>query len=176
METCGRTAGWEKDMIALKVEDVKAFTSKLFLKEDFDHFLVKEVNIVTYNSFSIDGHIRPGYYTEEEQKENQMEHFSSWKMLRPVCFSLIKGKKLPGSFHIVLLMSPHDVEKFIISSGSKVDAEQIQGLYLNIRYEDGALYCVTGTSLNFFTLDKTLETEWDRAVTEFMRSHEIVCA
>ena len=35
-------------MIALKVEDVKTFTSKLFLKEDFDSFLVKEVNIVTY--------------------------------------------------------------------------------------------------------------------------------
>ena len=26
-------------MIALKVEDVKTFTSKLFLKEDFDSFL-----------------------------------------------------------------------------------------------------------------------------------------
>lgn len=38
-------------MIALKVEDVKTFTSKLFLKEDFDSFLVKEVNIVTYNNF-----------------------------------------------------------------------------------------------------------------------------
>ena len=52
-------------MIALKVEDVKTFTSKLFLKEDFDSFLVKEVNIVTYNNFSIDGHIRQGYYTDE---------------------------------------------------------------------------------------------------------------
>ena len=40
-------------MIALKVEDVKTFTSKLFLKEDFDSFLVKEVNIVTYNNFSV---------------------------------------------------------------------------------------------------------------------------
>ena len=50
-------------MIALKAEDVKTFTSKLFLKEDFDSFLVKEVNIVTYNNFTIDGHIRQGYYT-----------------------------------------------------------------------------------------------------------------
>ena len=78
-------------MIALKVEDVKTFTSKLFLKEDFDSFLVKEVNIVTYNNFSIDGHIRQGYYTDEELEENQIEFFSSWKVLRPVCFSLTKS-------------------------------------------------------------------------------------
>ena len=32
-------------MIALKAEDVKSFTTKLFVREDFDAFLVKEVNI-----------------------------------------------------------------------------------------------------------------------------------
>ena len=162
-------------MIALKVEDVKTFTSKLFLKEDFDSFLVKEVNIVTYNNFTIDGHVRQGYYTQEELEENRIESFSSWKVLRPVCFSLIKGKKLPGSFHIVLLLPPSDTEKFAFASGSGISSEQIQGLYLNIRYEDGALYCVTGTSLNLFTMDKILENEWDKAVEKFMRSHEIVC-
>ena len=52
-------------MIALKAEDVKSFTTKLFVREDFDAFLVKEVNITTYNSFSIDGHVKQGYYTEE---------------------------------------------------------------------------------------------------------------
>lgn len=162
-------------MVALKVEDVRAFTSKLFVKEDFDRFLVKEINIVTYNSFTIDGHIRQGYYSEEEVKEKQIEDFSSWKALKPLCFSLIKGKKLPGSFHIVLSLSKTDVEKFVSASGTGINGEQIQGLYLNIRYEDSALYCITGTSLNFFTLDKTLETEWDNAVKNFMRSHEIVC-
>ncbi len=162
-------------MTALKVEDVKAFTSKLFVKEEFDSFLVKEVTIVTYNVFSIDGHIRHGYYTEEELEEKRIEEFSSWSMLRPVCFSLIKGKKLPGSFRIVLQLPPQNVEKFAKSAGAGIDGSQKQGLYLNIRYEDGALYCITGTSLNFFTMDKTLELEWDQAVRNFMRSHGIVC-
>lgn len=162
-------------MVALKVEDVKTFTSKLFVKEDFDHFLVKEITIVTFNSFTIDGHIRQGYYSPEEMEENHIGDFSSWKVLKPICFSLIKGKKLPGSFHIVLTLPPSDVDKFASNSGTGINGEQIQGLYLNIRYEDGALYCITGTSLNFFTLDKTLETEWDKAVKNFMRSHDIVC-
>ena len=120
-------------MVALKVEDVRSFTSKLFVKEDFDRFLVKEINIITYNSFTIDGHVRQGYYTQEELEENRIEDFSSWKMLRPLCFSLIKGKKLPGSFHIVLSLAPGDVEKFAASLGTGIDGSQIQGLYLNIR-------------------------------------------
>lgn len=161
-------------MIALKVEDVKAFTSKLFVKEDFERFLVKEINIVTYNSFTIDGHIRRGYYSEEELSENGIKEFSSWKMLRPLCFTLIKGKRLPGSFQIVLAAPDSEVEEFAASVPG-ISSGQIQGLYLNIRYEDGALYCVTGTSLNVFTLDKTLETEWDESVKRFMRSHEIEC-
>ena len=53
-------------MIALKAEDVKDFTSKLFLRETFDSFLVKEARITTYNQFSIDGHIRKGYFSPEE--------------------------------------------------------------------------------------------------------------
>ena len=141
-------------MIALKAEDVKSFTTKLFVREDFDAFLVKEVNITTYNSFSIDGHVKQGYYTEEEREENHIEEFSSWKTLRPFCFSLIKGKKLPGA---------------------GIEESQIQGLYLNIRYDDGKMYCITGTSLNFFTMDKTLDLEWDKAVKQFLQSHEIPC-
>ena len=162
-------------MIALRIEDVKAFTSKLFVKEDFDSFLVKEVSIVTYNSFTIDGHIRPGYYSQEEREEGGIGEFSSWRMLRPVCFSLIKGRRLPGSFHIVLQLSAAETERFAAGSGAGIVPEQIQGLYLNIRYEDGVLYCVTGISLNFFTMDKTFEAEWDKAVKGFMRRHEIVC-
>lgn len=162
-------------MIALKVEDVRTFTSKLFVKEDLDRFLVREIEIVTYNRFTIDGHIRQGYFGEEELEEGKIEEFSSWKMLRPLCFNLIKGKKLPGSFHIVLQLTPGDVDRFAGICGAGIPGSQIQGLYLNIRYEEGSMYCVTGTSLNVFTLDKTLETEWDKAVERFMKDHEVVC-
>ena len=48
-------------------------------------------------------------------------------------------------------------------------------MYLNIRYEDGALYCITGLSLGFFTLDKTLEDLWDRSAEEFLRKRGIAC-
>ena len=40
-------------MVALKIEDIKTCTAKLFLGEEFDSFLVREAQIVTFNSFTI---------------------------------------------------------------------------------------------------------------------------
>ena len=50
-------------MVALKVEDMKQFTSGLFIGSMFDRFLVREADIVTFNAFHMDGRVRPGYYT-----------------------------------------------------------------------------------------------------------------
>ncbi|RGZ00997.1 DUF5721 family protein [Clostridium sp. AM58-1XD] len=161
-------------MIALKIDDIRTFTSQLFVKETFDFFLVKDAQIVTFNTFSIDGRIRQGYYTDEELEENRIEAFSYWKTLRPVCYSLIKGKRLPESFHIVLKLAPGEAEKVVRRAGTAVREEDVEGLYLNIRYENRELVCVTGLSVNYFTLDKTLDVEWDNTVRQFFKSKEII--
>lgn len=160
-------------MIALKIDELKDFTKKLFVGETFDTFLVREVNIVTFNSFSIDGKVREGFYSDEELEAEQIERFSSWKRLRPYCFSLIKGNKLPESFHIVLQLSPDRVDRFLQSKNIGFSSEQVNGLYLNIRYEGQVLTCISGTSLNQFTLDKTLEHEWDEAIRQFLKKENM---
>ena len=106
-------------MIALKAEDVKSFTTKLFVREDFDAFLVKEVNITTYNSFSIDGHVKQGYYTEEEREENNIEEFSTWKTLRPFVFT-DQGKSFLD-FRIVLQLPKAGTDKFAARTGAGID-------------------------------------------------------
>ena len=60
-------------MVALKLEEQKAFTAGLFIGEIFDKFLVREAEIVTYNQFTIDGKVRQGYFSEEELEENRIE-------------------------------------------------------------------------------------------------------
>lgn len=160
-------------MIALKIEDIKQFTSSLFIGDLFDNFLVREAAIVTFNTFTIDGRVKHGYYTEQELEEQKIEEFSAWSSVKPICFSLIKGKKLPGSFQIVLQIPPADVERFLTYSQLGIRVEQIKGLYINIRYEEGRLNCVTGTSINFFTLDKSLDMEWDEAVKLFFKEKKI---
>ncbi|MDO5551140.1 MAG: DUF5721 family protein [Lachnospiraceae bacterium] len=161
-------------MVAFRIEDIRILTQKLFLGTDFDEFLLKEANVVTFNSFTIDGRIRQGFYSDDELEMMQIEDFSAWKRIRPICFSLIKGKKLPGSFHINLQAAPRQIREFLQAGpGLPVSEEQIKGLYLHIRYEEGKLYCVTGTSLAFFTLDKTVEMEWDEYAGRFLREKGI---
>lgn len=160
-------------MVALKIEDIKTCTAKLFLGEEFDSFLIREAKIVTFNSFHIDGHIRKGYYTSQELEENQMESLSCWKALRPFCFSLIKGKRLPESFHITLQMPKRGIGQFLESSGLSAFQENVQALCMDIRYEEGKMWVVTGVSMAVFTLDKSIDLEWDRFVQEFLKQKEI---
>lgn len=161
-------------MVALRVEEQKKFTSGLFIGEIFDGFLVREVNMVTFNSFTIDGRVRQGYYSEEELEENRLEEYSSWKILKPFCFSLIKGKHLPESFRIVFMMTPEAKERFVKKRIPDMLPDQVGGLYLNVQYENNEMTVVTGISLNMFSLDKTLEREWDESVRAFLKKHELV--
>ncbi len=158
-------------MVALKIEEQKAFTAGLFVGTMFDEFLVREVSIVTFNSFTVDGRVRQGYYSDEELEAGQIEEFSAWKAVRPFCFSLIRGSRLPESFRIVLLLPPAAKEKFVDSHVPGFSSGQVGGLYLNIQYENGELYCITGTSLNVFTMDKSLEREWDESVKLFLKKN-----
>ncbi len=161
-------------MIALRISDLKQFTKKLFIGQTFDWFLVKEAVIVTFNSFSIDGRVRQGYYSEEELEAGKIEGLSAWRVLRPFCFSLIKGSRLPESFSIILKLPPSQAERFLRERNSSWLPEQVGGLFLNIRYEDQVLSCVTGLSMNQFTMDKTLDREWDDMVKAFLKREEIV--
>ncbi len=160
-------------MIAIRIEDMKKFTSELFVGELFDRFFLREATIVTFNVFTIDGRIRQGYFSEEEREEGGIGEYSRWASVKPFCFSLIKGKRLPESFQIVLQYPSAGVERFLTEHGLAMRAEQVCGLYLNIRYEEGRILCVTGTSVDFFTMDKSLDRAWDKAVEQYLKAGQI---
>lgn len=160
-------------MIALKVEDLRNFTTQLFVGELFDSWLLREAVITTFNVFTIDGRIRPGYFTQQEIEEKKIGALSPWRMVRPVCYSLIRGKRLPESFRITLQLSSDGVGHFLQSVQPDFKAEQVGGLYLNVRYEEQILRCVTGVSLNVFTLDRRIEQGWDGEVKRFLRESKI---
>lgn len=160
-------------MVALKIEEQKPFTAGLFIGELFDGFLVREAEIVTFNRFLVDGRVRQGYFSKEELELQKIEEYSSWKAVKPFCCSLIKGKRLPESFRIVFLLSPKGRERFVKTHAPAMDAGAVGGLYLNIQYENHEMSCVTGISMNVFTMDKTLERQWDEAVKEFFKKKKI---
>lgn len=161
-------------MIALKLPDIKTMTSKLFAHEAFDYFLVPEVTIQNANTIFIDGHIHGDFYDADEKESLRDQTFSDWAALRPICYQLIKGKRLPLRFKIVLRLSSSNVEKLLQQSGLSFTLADIDGLFMNIRYEKGALSLFTGTSMRTFTLDKSLENEWDSMVKRILKHNEII--
>lgn len=163
-------------MTALQIQDIKNFMNHLLLKETFGPFLVVEATITTYNTFHIDGRLKPGYYSSEEREALNLtsRHFSLWQELRPFCLELIKGKRTPLSFQFTFQLSPENTGKLLAQTESAFSPQDVNGLILNIRYDANGLFCTTALSLNIFTMDKSLEHDWDQMVQKFLSKQEIV--
>ena len=155
-------------MVSLKILDVKSFMGSLLIQKVFDNFLLSEAEVITYGHFSIDGRINQNYYTEEEKEELQLKKYARWAEIKPYIFSIVKGNKLPLFIKIVMLLSEENTEKLLAQSGVALKKEDINGLFLNIRYEKENLTIVTGTSIAAFTMDKTLDHFWDDNVKKFL--------
>ena len=156
-------------MISLHLTSVKGFMAHLLLSETFDNFHFIEGEIVTFNTFTIDGFLQKTFFPGEED----IPEHSSWKDLREYCYTLIKGRKPPLSFKFIFSLPPESIAQLIRQSQLDYPPGQIQGLYLNLRYDGGSLQCVTGTSLKTFALDKSLEQMWDKAVQAFLAQKQI---
>lgn len=157
-------------MIALELPEVKECMSKLLLSEIFDPFLFIEGEIVTYNTFTIDGYLKKEFFDADMVPERC---YSLWKDVREYCFSIIKGKQTPLSFKFVFGLSEANIEKLLRQQNLTFTPQDVQGLYLNLRYDGLKLQCVTGTSLKLFTMDKSLEQAWDAMVQKFFTQKEI---
>ena len=157
-------------MKALKAEDLRAFTQALFLGTVFDRFLLREAEFRTFCTFSVNGAVENGWYSEEELESERVEEYTSWEKLRPLCFSLIRGKRTPIAFRLDMKLTPGDAEKLVgsVHPGSRDDSG---GFFLNLRFEDGALTVISACAQNTFPPDRALEHAWDEWVQAFFRHH-----
>lgn len=151
-------------MDCIQIREVKKFMAKLLMKTDFDHYLLSEAEIVTGNIYTIDGHVQKKFYSNEEYENLGCPVMTEWGKIRPLCFEIIKGNKTPVRFKIVLRLNDKDTEVFAGEHQIGLSKTDIGGLYLNIVYENDMLSCVTGTALNIFTMDKSLEKAWDHRI------------
>ncbi len=157
-------------MVALSVKSTKNIMGALLMTEAFDDFEVCEVTITTFNTFSIDGHIEKNFYTSEEINDMQegLPIFSSWKDIRPICFSLIKGKKTPVSFKFILQANSRLIDELCSNAEVTVQRDLIKGLVLNIKYEEGRVNLVSACSYKTFTMDKSLDEAWDKYLPQLL--------
>ena len=162
-------------MLALRLTDIKDFMNKFLRSETFDHFLLQEGVITSCASYVIDGHIHSDCYTSEEMEELEIADcdFLPYGLLRGNCFDLIKGKQTPSSVKFVLLLSPQNLERTLSSIQSSFTGNDITGVFLNIRFHNQQLSLTTGISYRIFSVDKTLDNEWDRLVKKLLNQKEI---
>lgn len=157
-------------MISLTLPDIKDFTSHLLLKDSFDSFCFIEGEIMTFNTFRIDGFIQKEFF----DTDSELPEYSYWKNIREYCFQIIRGKRTPLSFRFVFSLSPKNIERLIRQSVPSVRPEDVQGLYLNLHFDGTHLTCVTGTSFKTFILDKSLEHIWDEMVQKVFHQKGII--
>ena len=101
-------------MLALKITDIRDFTNKLFIGEVFDKFCLSEATVTTFNTFTIDGRLQKDFF-DTDSMNRLTEHgrtHSLWKDIRPFCWSVIRGKRTPLSFRIVLHLSRNEKYRF----------------------------------------------------------------
>lgn len=155
-------------MIVLNLK-TKDCMQHLLLKPTFDSFSLIEGEITTYNTFHVNGYIHKNFFEEAPSKE-----YSSWGDLREFCFQIIRGKRAPLSFRFILSLPKESFGDFLTKQElSSFRPSDVQGLYLNFKYDGTRLQCITGISLNMFTMDKTLENIWDNYAEKFFLTQEI---
>lgn len=162
-------------MRSYQIQDIRSFMKKLLIGDTFDTFLLSEASITTFSTFHIDGKFHPDFFSTEETEQPGVEQYgyTLWKRIRPFFYELNKGKNTPLSFHIVFRLAPHNVAQLIRQSSISLHPEDVDGLFLNIRYDGSSLTCISGTSLHIFSLDKSLEYAWDDMLEKFFHQKEI---
>ena len=162
------------------IKNTKQFMSLLLANSAFDEFFLESARITTFNTFTIDGVVKKEFYSADEYEElygsnantsghiygsnaNTSGHiYASYAQVRPYIYEIIKGKRIPISFQIIL----HAPEAMYENNDYEAGVRYI----LNIKYEDGRVSCVSAISRSDFTLDKTSDQLWDKKAFMFIES------
>jgi len=154
-------------MKSYDIEDIKEYMNQLLVNERFDSFYLYEARVKGALDYFIGGKLNMDYYDEDERKELEESEYISWGQVKHVIYDLMKGKKLPINFKIILMFNRDNITRLIEMNNLPVKLEDVGALFYNIHFEAGQLNVTTGTSIKVFTLDKRLEQLWDETVEKY---------
>lgn len=162
-------------MTALNLPEIKSFMNQLLCQTTFDNFLLQEAVIQKETTWTCSGALTPDFFSPEELDDLSLANlpFLPFGRLRTHCFDLIKGKRTPAYFKFVFLLSPENLARTLEQISSPFTPNDITGMFLNLKFQNGSLLLTTGVSYRIFSTDKSLEQEWDRMVRVFLKNHEI---
>ncbi len=164
-------------MTAFEICDIKQFMSQLLASPLFDNFLLSEATIQTNVTYQIDGQLQTGFYQEDQLEALGISpdtcKYVPFSLVRGNCFDLMKGKNIPLSFRFVFMLSPENMANTLAKTISSFSVNDVSGMFINLTFRGGKLLCTTGISYKIFSVDKTLDQEWDHLVELFFKKHQI---
>lgn len=152
-------------MKSFEIEDAKQFMNELLVAEKYDSFYMYELRLRTGLDYYINGKNNIEFYDTEEV--GTLNDYVSWGTIKKTVFDLIKGKRLPISFKLILMFNRENIERLVEMNNLPFKLEDIGALFFNVYYEKGELTVTTGTSIKTFSLDKSLDNIWDEAVEKY---------
>ena len=158
-------------MLSLVFHDLKKMTALLFTENSFDRFLLKSASLSAMLSVTISGEKDPDFFSEEEREKEMQESFVRYETVRPLLFSLIKGKRPPLSFRIILITDKNTTNSLKVKSG--FSGAEVTSLSMNFSFKNGVLTLSSGVSYSGFTLDKSLEALWDQTIRNFLDQKDV---
>lgn len=145
-------------MQAIEILDVRAFMQLLFQTDTFNEYELVSADLKTELGYSIDGHINRDYYEDESENLPLTGHtFLPWSIAKDKIFQLIRGKKTPSRLKIILRVNPEQLHSMLTYENSSLNPNDIDGVFLNILFQEQKLNVICGVSYKIFTLDKGLE-------------------
>ncbi len=160
-------------MISLHIKDTKQFMSHLLIKGTWDNFLLSEATLMMANPFTISGEINRSFFTNEEYEALSDKTYMLWSQIKPFCYSIIKGNKVPTAMKIIFVLPKNIETEILTNADSTIAADDIDRLFVNVRYNENGITLITGTCLHTFTLDKTLEHAFDHYIKNFLNQAEL---
>jgi len=164
---------WGTAMLLIKITDVKMFMSCLLVKNVFDNFLLSELEVMTFNRFSINGKLNMEWFDTEEKEELIETEYAKWENVRPYVLNLIKGNKAPLSMKGVFMLNKENSEKLMHRVSTQLTESDVTAFFMNMKFEHGEMYLTTGISYRIFTMDQSLQQQWDADLKKFLKYYEI---
>ena len=156
-------------MLAKMIDNQKQMMAALLTDSAFDAFELVSAKITTYCTFTIDGTYQARFFAGEDENAaaagTSAARYAAWKQLRPNCLAMIRGRRAPLSFRIVMRVPDETAVSFLTEEGCLTDP--MPDFFLNLHFDGTALRATTGTAVASFSAGKAPEQAFDRYMLRF---------
>ena len=163
-------------MKAIEIDNVKKMVEMLLSSDFFGEMLLYKAEVRGAYDISMDGNINPDFFDSDDlafHEKEISEGYVTWANSRNLFYQALRGKNLPISFNITLIVPKSDNEKILKKYNENIDVSDLSSLSLNVIYDREKMIVTSGTSMKFFTMDRSIEMIWDDIVQNTFNNLEI---